>query len=331
MFIEESFITTVSSRLRNFKRVKSGLYNFSCNICGDSKKNTKKARGYFYTFKSSYLFRCHNCGASMSFDHWLQHLDADLHKEYRLQKFEEDNTRTKRVNSYKRVRTELKETPKPFKRSILSELSSLSQLDDTHHARVYAENRKLPLDNLYYISGFKKWVNTHKKQFNDTRYDDDRIIIPLCKEDGSVYGVQGRSLNKNSKNRYITVLFDEYPKIFGMDRIDRNKPIYVVEGPFDSLFVPNCLAMVGADVSPESLGITDYVMIWDNEPRSVQICNRMEKHINSDGKIVIWPSDITQKDINDMVLSGVDVVDIINTYTCKGLTAKLRFGKWRKC
>ena len=72
--IDSKYIGIISSRLQKFKRVKPDLYNFRCPICGDSKKNKSKTRGYLYSVKADMNFRCHNCGASMTFSNFLRQL-----------------------------------------------------------------------------------------------------------------------------------------------------------------------------------------------------------------------------------------------------------------
>ena len=68
--IDSKYIGLVSSRLQKFKRVKPNLFNFRCPICGDSQKHKNKARGYFYQVKTNTNFKCHNCGASQSFNNF---------------------------------------------------------------------------------------------------------------------------------------------------------------------------------------------------------------------------------------------------------------------
>jgi predicted RNA-binding Zn-ribbon protein involved in translation (DUF1610 family) len=327
VFVEDKYIHQISSRFRNFKKIKSGTYNFSCPICGDSTTNRKKARGYLFTYKNHYTYKCHNCGVSLSFDSFLFRIDSELHKEFKFELFQENNSsKNKKKES---IETILKKKPK-LKQSPLDDLELISNLDSGHIARQYVENRKIPTDDLYYCDGFRKWVNKYKKQFTELRYDDPRIVIPLRKENGELYGVQGRSLKQNSRIRYITVIFEEHPKVFGLNKIDKSKPVFIVEGPFDSLFLDNCIAMAGSDINVSELGINDYVFILDNEPRNQQICERIKKHIDKQEKVVVWPEEVQEKDINDMVLAGHSVQELVETYTCRGLTANLRFNKWKK-
>ena len=87
--VDSKYVGLVSSRLLKFKRVKPNLYNFRCPICGDSKKQKSKARGYIYAIKQNVNFRCHNCGASMSLNNFLKQIDPVLQKQYSMEKFKE--------------------------------------------------------------------------------------------------------------------------------------------------------------------------------------------------------------------------------------------------
>ena len=84
------------------------------------------------------------------------------------------------------------------------------------------------------------------------------------------------------------MLDEEAPKIYGLDTIDTEKPIYIVEGPFDSTFVENAVAMCGSDVDIRSFGWSDYIWVLDNEPHDREIVNRVSKLIDRGDKVVIW-------------------------------------------
>ena len=90
--VDSKFIGLVSPKLQKFKRVKADLYNFRCPICGDSKKNKSKTRGYLYAVKANTNFKCHNCGASMSLNNFLKQVDPAVHKQYVMEKFKEGHT-----------------------------------------------------------------------------------------------------------------------------------------------------------------------------------------------------------------------------------------------
>ena len=176
-----------------------------------------------------------------------------------------------------------------------------------------------------------EWTNSVKPgTFHEITKDEGRIIIPFKDSEGNVFGFQGRSLY-NTGLRYITILLEEgRPKIFGLNTIDHDKTIYITEGPFDSLLLDNAIAMAGADVSTDCLRGTDHVFVYDNEPRNVQIVSRISRHISDGESVVIWPSNIKEKDINDMVLAGHDVQRLVSSCSYKGLTATLKLNDWRK-
>ena len=88
--------------------------------------------------------------------------------------------------------------------------------------------------------------------------------------------------------------------------------------------------MCGADANVDRWGISNRVWIYDNEPRNREIVNRISKTIDSGDSVVIWPEGIDDKDINDMVMSGLDVQSVIESNTYSGLQAKLKFTTWKK-
>ena len=104
-----------------------------------------------------------------------------------------------------------------------------------------------------------------------------------------------------------------------------------MEGPIDSLFVDNSIAMAGSDADVSF--IKDPVIVYDNEPRSTEINKKISKTIAMNLPVVIWPAHIEEKDINDMVLSGVkreDIMQILKANTYQGLKANLAHSIWRK-
>ena len=319
--VDSKYIGLVSSRLQKFKRVKDNLYNFRCPICGDSQKNKNKTRGYIYQVKNNTNFKCHNCGASMSFNNFLKTIDGTLHKQYTMEKFKEGHT----------GRNFVVETPKlEFKKPVFKKLIDLPKASTNQVAREYLEKRKLNPDEFYYADRFKWWSNTQKQTFDTIGRDEPRIIIPLYDEDKNMIGFQGRALDK-SPNKYITIMIqEEAPKIYGLETIDRKLPIYVVEGPFDSTFISNSVALCGSDGDLGYLEGSDTILVYDNEPRNREIVKRIGKCIDRNQRVVIWPSGVVEKDINDMVLAGHEVESMIKLNTYSGLQAKIKFNNWKK-
>ena len=319
--VDSKYIGLVSSRLQKFKRVKADLYNFRCPICGDSQRNKNKARGYIYAVKNNTNFKCHNCGASLSFNNFLKELDLTLHKQYTLEKFKEGHT----------GRNFVVEEPKfEFKKPVFKKSLDLPKASEVPAAKEYLEKRKLNPEKFYFAHKFKEWTNTQKVTFDTIGGDECRIIIPMYDKGNNLIGFQGRSLVPNSV-KYITVMLDEEaPKIYGLNEVNEQLPVYVVEGPFDSTFVNNSVALCGSDGDVRCLEGSSVVFVYDNEPRNREIVNRISKCISRGEKVIIWPSGIVEKDINDMVLAGHDIMSVLESNTYSGLEAKIKFNIWKK-
>jgi predicted RNA-binding Zn-ribbon protein involved in translation (DUF1610 family) len=318
--IDSKYIGLISSRLQKFKKVKTNLYNFRCPICGDSQKNKSKARGYLYQVKNNTNYKCHNCGINASFNNFLKQFDLNLHKQYTFEKFKEGHS----------GKNFTVETPKfNFEVPKFKSKLNLPKASENIEAKQYLESRNLNPYKFYYSEKFKSWVNSIKHTFDDLKYDEPRIVIPLFYKK-ELIGFQGRALG-SSKIKYITIMLDENaPKIYGLDEIEKNKTIYITEGPFDSTFIPNSIALCGADGDVDKWGICDPVWVYDNEPRNREILSRISRVIEMGQKVVIWPSTIKEKDINDIVLSGLNVQNVIKSNTYSGLEAKLKFTNWKK-
>ena len=319
--VDSKYIGLVSSRLQKFKRVKSDLYTFRCPICGDSQKNKNKTRGYLYPVKNNTNFKCHNCGASLSFNNFLKELDPTLHKQYTLEKFRDGHTGKGFVV----------EAPKlEFSKPVFRKKLDLPKASEVPVAKEYLEKRKLNPEKFYFADKFKQWTNSQKQTFDTIGRDECRIIIPMYGKDNNLIGFQGRSLVPNSV-KYITVMLDEEaPKIYGLNEVNDKLPIYVVEGPFDSTFVNNSVALCGSDGDVRCLEGSSIVFVYDNEPRNREIVNRIGKCVSRGERVVIWPSVVLEKDINDMVLAGHNVMDVIKSNTYSGLEAKIKFNNWKK-
>jgi len=336
LWLDHKYINLMSSRLERFSRVNANTYKFRCPICGDSQKDTRKTRGYVYMRKGTLKFFCHNCNASMGLSWFIKTQDPTLYVEYLKDRMLE--------NGHKDETQEFVNKMKPpvfVKNTGLKDLQKISQLKAEHPVKEYITKRQIPSDThykLFYCKTFKAWVNTMiPDKFEDIEKDEPRLILPFLDKDKNLFGFQGRSFRKTGI-RYITIMLNEdQPKIFGLDTMDPSKDIYVVEGPIDSLFLPNGIASAGGDlISPLQLldvQKEQFVVVYDNEPRNKDTIKKIEKAIDSGYRVCIWPTAMEQKDINDMILAGytIDKVkDIIDDCTYSGPTGKLHLAIWRK-
>ena len=333
-FVDAHYVNLLSNRLEKFVRKKTDVYNFRCPYCGDSQKHRNKARGYFFRVKTDLVYKCHNCGVGRTLPNFLKDNAPDLYDEYIMERYKSGTTGK---GSY---------VPKPkFNKPVFKkkeDLESISSLNNEHPAVKYLADRQIPKkfwNELFYTKDFCTWVNKNKPSFTQIKNDKPRIVIPFIKpsekEDGGYhegwFGFQGRSLDPKDQLRYITIMLDEnQSKVYGLHRINPHEKVYIVEGPFDSLFLENSVGMAGSDIDPRSYNWSDYIWVYDNEPRNREIVNRIESTIDRGDKVVIWPSTIDEKDINDMFNSGIDPQSVIESNIYQGLQAKLKLNNWKK-
>jgi len=206
--------------------------------------------------------------------------------------------------------------------------------------RQYILSRKIPNEIVWkyfrYTDDFRALAN---RICPDTfaadalKFKEQRLVILMYDFDGSLLGIQGRSLNPKSRAKYITIKRpDKSKKIFGLDRIDRRREVIVLEGPIDSCFVENGIGVCGADLVSQVRDMKiDPVFCFDNEPFSPIITKKVGAAIDAGLKVVVYDRNVRQKDINDMVLAGIDVNDMIKRRTFFGLRARVEFTKWKRC
>jgi predicted RNA-binding Zn-ribbon protein involved in translation (DUF1610 family) len=335
VFIDRKYLKLLSPKLNRFSQKKEDLFNFRCPFCGDSQKHLHKARGYVYRKKNDYFYKCQNCGIGHTMYNFINLLDANLVKEYALERYADTHKTPTKIE-----KTELKFEAPVFKKKPKGlNLPKIIDLPIDHYAAQYCIGRKIPeatYNTLYYANDFKAFIDEllpdHGK---DLKEDDPRLIIPFFDNDGSLLAVQGRAL-RDSKIRYITIkLAEESIKIFGLDRVNKSEKVYVTEGPIDSLFLPNAVATADANLANAVNFVTrdKLVLVFDNEPRNKDICKLMDKAIENHFAICIWPEMMQEKDINDMILSGFtsdEIVDIIDKNTFVNLRAKMEFIQWKK-
>lgn len=344
-YIDSKYIGFIGVRLEQFKKKGKALWNCRCPICGDSSKDKNKARGFLFEHKADVMYKCHNCGIAMGLQQFIEHVDPNMKKEYVLEKFGKKNKR-KEITEPTNPEDFFKSASSKFSGSAFkrkewnAELTRVDKLAKDHPAYKYVESRKLPIEaysRLYYTDTFQAWTNTQvKNKFENIKKDEARLVIPFISPEGKLMAFQGRSLDPQNKLRYITIkITEDECKLFGLDKVDLTRSVFVTEGPLDSLFIDNAIAMAGSDFSNACNlnSDTDFVIVMDNENRNKEIVNKIEAFIDKGYSVCIWDEKIEQKDINDMVLAGMtpyEVMDSIKTHTYKGLTAKLALTKWRR-
>jgi transcription elongation factor Elf1 len=338
--VESKYIGLISHRLRNFKRKQDYLWNFSCPICGDSKKNLHKARGYVYKKGNNLFYSCKNCGIGTSLGKLLENVDGTLYKEYILERYKSGES------GFSNFKEPTFNVPSPRfdkldKPKIFEHAEFCSNLSSEHFCLAYLKNRQIPKEfysQLLFTSHYKKFIDALVPNHGKKLIDDARVIIPFYDVYNNLIAVSGRALETSDKTlRYITIRTtdSEEKLVFGMDRVSVHEPVRVVEGPLDSLFIKNCVASADANLAivAENISAGKKVLIFDNEPRNKEIVKLMQESIKSNHNIVIWPNTIQAKDVNEMIMSGISVDEIesiISSNTFNGLQAQTKFVFWKK-
>lgn len=339
LYIDAKFAGFVGSRLKNFKQKGDYVWNYSCPVCGDSSKNKLKARGYIYRRKTELFCKCHNCSYGSNLGNLIKYVDSNLYNEYVLERYKSGASKYtdhKDAGLILPVQTPVEDL---LEDDILSSITRIDLLDPSHPAVKVVADRKIPKDKwhlLYFAPKFKKYTNSVVPKFREPFVDEHpRMIIPLFTTAGKCFAFQGRAYGAEDP-KYYTIKVDEtQEKIFGLERIDYSKHIYVVEGPIDSLFLPNCLAVSGASFDTPTVRqiMTNCTVVMDNEPRNKEIVKQMKKYIELGYSVCMYPDTVAEKDINDMVLAGrtpEQILELINTNTFSGMEAQLRFTNWSK-
>ncbi len=332
LYTDQKYVGLISPRLDLFKQVRPNLWNSRCPICGDSHKNKSKKRMYIYAKKQDLFVKCHNCGYGASLGNFIKQLDPHLHGQYVMERYGQGQTGRGKTKEPEFHFEKPKFKPRPQK----IELPSIGELDEEHFARKYFESRKLPesfKDKVYFAADFKKWAEDISNiDYSNLGKEEPRMVIPFFDTEGKLIAAQGRALGRNEL-RYITIKVDEdSPKIYGLDRLTPETTTYIVEGPIDSMFLPNCLAVAGGDLQSIKIDKKQCVLIFDNEPRNEHTVKKLMKSIDDGWAVVIWSKGKKFKDINDLIMSGLstdEILEMINKTTMKGLEADWAAREWR--
>lgn len=339
MWLDQKYVGLMSNQFEMFKKKSDTLYNLRCPECGDSRRNKFKARGYLYARDGKWFYKCHNCGYSVSLGNFMKKHSPILYKEYALERLSEGVSKGSLMDFVEDK--EVDDTPEPVRGLWpLKKIKKISQLQWNHTAKKYIQNRLIPNPfhaKLYYTNDFAEWVNSMIPDKLNPKNKEKRIIIPLISSDNNLVGFQGRLVSGDGQ-RYITIILNERaPRVFGLDSVNLQKHVYCFEGPFDSMFVDNSIAVCGSDMMQGlqrvNLDRSKVTLVFDNERRNPQIIKKIENAIDSGYNICLWPSNIVQKDVNEMVMSGMSVADIkliIDSNTYNGLSAKMALSTFKR-
>jgi hypothetical protein len=222
-----------------------------------------------------------------------------------------------------------------------SKAKKITHLPPNHEAVKYLRGRKIPseyLEEFRWVPNFQAWTNElmpGKFSPESMRYEHGRVIIPFFTREKKLFAYQGRSLEPDGV-RYISInLDDSHAMIYNLEKVDFSQTIYALEGPLDSTFLSNSVAIAGANFSSltKHLPSVKLVVCYDNEPRSPHLKEKILKAISAGFSVVIWPPGLKPKDINEMVSDGyspsqIETILLENTYS--GMMAQARLAFWSK-
>lgn len=337
LYIDLKYLKLISNRLPLFKQKSDHVYTCRCVICGDSKKKVTKTRGHFYVIKNSLLYKCFNCDVSMQFGSFLKDQDRLLYDQYVLERYSAGLPFNKPHQNAESVFKTVAPVFEKKEENLLDKiLDRLDTLPEDHEAILFCNKRKIPQSSfkrLYFVDDIRKIEQLSDKYKDKLKTSEPRLVIPFIDSDGKLLGVTCRGL-RNEELRYITIKVNETkPFVFGLDHVDKNKAVFAVEGPLDSLFVKNSIAVGGTTFSKlNDLGISrdKLIVVFDNQPRNKDVVKLVNKAIENDLKVVIWPQNLAEKDINDMVLSGKNIDKLLKDNVFSGLEAKINFVAWKR-
>jgi hypothetical protein len=340
LFIDLKYVNLISHRFQKFARKETYLFNCRCPICGDSKKNKSKMRGYIYRKTNDLFYRCHNCGVGLALGNLIKHVSPEIYKQYILERYSSGEGEK---SSFKEAEINIP-SPKFGKvemKKVFEHAEWCNMLPEEHFCVQYLNARKIPKkfwNKLLFTQNYKAFIDALIPEHDKNLAEDARLVIPFYDEYDDLIAVTGRALETSDKTlRYITMRVVETEKklIYGADRLDTSKQVRIVEGQFDSLFLDNAIASCDANLmlAAKEIEAKEKVLIFDNEPRNKEIVNLMQVAINKGFQLVIWPDTVKGKDINDMIinkLSKAEIERIISSNTFSGLHAQTKFVYWKK-
>jgi hypothetical protein len=329
----------VSQKLERFSWKRSNVACCRCPICGDSKTNKTKTRFFFFQENSGkYFVKCHNCGFTNTFQNFLKDFDDSLFADYRIENLREKYGTSDAKTAYQELVSKVQNSQQNLKTEMraLTHCTSINELPSDHYARSYVESRRIPEERWHLLY--------HSEDFNATCAQnlgcavrstvEARLVIPFFSATGELFAIQGRSYDPESRMRYMTLRSPAHKitKIYGLERLNPAVRNYCLEGPIDSLFLPNAIALAGSMVNYDEMGFDtqNTVFIYDNEPRNTQIVSAMQDVAQRGFRICVFPSSVTEKDLNDMVKVGIDVKNLVDTNTFQGLAAVLAVNNWKR-
>ena len=342
LFLKVQKAIEVCSSLERYRLVRFSplKINARCPACGDSEKSRIKARFWVNEKDGDLLVGCFNCNYHSNFVNFCKEYFPDTYKELIFQKFKSEPQKDFDINEL--GKSKLKITEKSNLELLLNKYSvRIDKLPENHPILMYINSRKIPKEHFCYFYFTKQWqhlVHAHQNESYINPQDENRLIMVIKDFDNRITAIQGRSLAKEPRNKYITIKeHDDANKIFGLDKVDLSKTVFLTEGIVDSLFLDNACAITGGSMNFDEIPIPKdkRVFVWDNEPQASHTVDRIAQAIKAGEKIVLFDEvNWKSKDINDLIIKEQISKEEVNNYRnnniVQNLFAELRFKNWKK-
>ena len=320
-----TYIRLLSSHLQNFKQKSAELFAFS-HDCEDFSRGRPKQRAFIYRRDSEFFVHCHHCGMSNKFSTFMRNVAPTLYDDYRLQRY-------KKMDDAPVIRKEVVQVKKPelVFDAVLDRLKCVASLPRSHPVHALLDKRAISTEarkRLYFAPKFFEFVSQYDERFLGRTDEHPRLIIPYFNMHGKVFAFTSRAFG-DEKPKYIHTRLSEHEEmIYGLETIDPSKPILVVEGQIDSLFLENCVAVGGASYDCQFLKQikSNCVIVPDNDfRRNRHVYKQVRKVIEQGFAVALLPEEFP-KDINDCVKEGISPETLkryIQSHTLSGNGALL--------
>lgn len=294
--MNESFYADQVASSLDGSTKRSGKLNFRCNICGDSEKNLRKKRAWIYEQSGTWMFHCFNCGVSMKFTTWLKQYQPDHYRSYLMDNLNSDDKSGYEVKTKRVVNLFSKREPLIYDFYKDCKFSSIIN-NDTQLAKDairFCQKRRIPEET------WKKFLVCTSGRLRN------RLVIPYFDKSGDIVFFSARKIYDHTEGvKYVCQIGDKY--IYNLDFVDTTKPVIVVEGPVDAMFIENSVAMTGAANMEIEHVKAELFYILDNDDtgrrESLKLLKKgknvfnWKKYLEDKG---LYYSKI--KDINDLIL-----------------------------
>jgi hypothetical protein len=287
-------------------------YNAACPVCKEGKSLGKKKRLWYYPHSNT--FHCFNCNQTWSALNWIKKITGMSYEDIQIDLSENDFS----LDVFRK-----ENGISIFKRRELPDLPYDSiNLFDPIQEKYYSKSKPFQ-DALICIKDRRLDTAINKSPNLFISLTDvihaNRLCIPFYDRNKKVVFYQTRALDK-SEPRYLGKAGYE-KTVFGIDRVDIDIPyIFIFEGPIDSMFVKNGVAVAGISLTKtQATQLAEFpfhkrIWVLDNPKHDETAKDKIEELREKKENVFNWSIGSGYKDFNDWAcrenFDGVPYQDI---------------------